>query len=43
VLRVELTKGTVTKTPRFHHGKGPSDGWYVEDADFAAVSALCKR
>jgi len=43
VLRVELTKGTVTKTPRFTTVKGPSDRWYVEDADFAAVSALCKH
>jgi hypothetical protein len=43
VLRVELTKGTVTKTPRFTTVKGPADRWYVEDADFAAVSALCKR
>ena len=43
VLRVEITKGTVTKTPRFTTVKGPSDRWYVEDADFAAVSALCKR
>ena len=43
ILRVELTKGTVTKTPRFTTVKGPSDRWYVEDADFAAVSALCRR
>ena len=43
VLRVELTKGAVTKTPRFTTVKGPSDRWYVEDADFAAVTALCKR
>lgn len=43
VLRVELTKGTVTKTPRFTTVKGPSDRWYVKDADFAAVTTLCKR
>ena len=43
VLRVELTKGNITKTPRFTTVKGPSDRWYVEDADFGAVSALCKR
>ena len=43
ILRVELTKGTVTKTPRFTTVKGPSDRWYVEDADFATVTALCKR
>jgi hypothetical protein len=43
ILRVELTKGGVTKTPRFTTVKGPSDRWYVEDADFAAVTALCRR
>ena len=43
VLRVELTKGSVTKTPRFTTVKGPSDRWYVEDADFSAVTALCKK
>jgi hypothetical protein len=43
VFRVELTKGSVTKTPRFTTVKGPSDRWYVEDADFAAVTALCTR
>ena len=42
VLRVDLTKGTITKTPRFTTVKGPSDRWYVEDADFTAVTALCK-
>jgi hypothetical protein len=43
VLRVELTKGAITKTPRFTTVKGPSDRWYVEDADFGAVTSLCKR
>jgi hypothetical protein len=43
ILRVELTKGVLTKTPRFTTVKGPSDRWYVEDADFGAVTALCKR
>ena len=43
LLRVELSKGSVMKTPRFTTVKGPSDRWYVEDADFAAVTALCKR
>jgi hypothetical protein len=43
ILRVELTKGVVTKTPRFTTVKGPSDRWYVEDADFSAVTSLCKK
>ena len=43
MLRVELTKGNVSKTARFTTEKGPSERWYVQDADFAAVTALCKR
>jgi hypothetical protein len=43
VLRVEMTKAGVTKTPRFTTVKGPSDRWYVEDADFAAITHFCKR
>ena len=43
VLRVEMTKAGVTKTPRFTTVKGPSDRWYVEDADFAAITQFCKR
>ena len=43
LLRVELTKGNVTKTARFTTEKGPSERWYVQDADFAAVTALCRR
>src|SRR6185503_16951814 len=31
IMKVELTKGTVTKSPRFTTVKGPSDRWYVED------------
>jgi hypothetical protein len=43
VLRVEMTKAGITRTPRFTTVKGPSDRWYVEDADFAAITAFCKR
>jgi hypothetical protein len=43
MLRVELTKGPVSKTARFTTEKGPSDRWYVQDADFGAITALCKR
>jgi hypothetical protein len=43
VIRVEMTKGGVTKTPRFTTVKGPSDRWYVEDADFGAITSFCKR
>lgn len=43
LMKVDLTKGTVTKSPRFTTVKGPSDRWYVEDADFSAVTALCRQ
>ena len=43
IMKVDVTKGTVTKSPRFTTVKGPSDRWYVEDADFSAVTALCRQ
>lgn len=43
VFRVELSKGAITRTPRFSMVRGPSDRWYVADADFTAVTALCKQ
>jgi hypothetical protein len=43
VFRVELTKGTTVVTPRFYTVKGPSDRWYVQDLEMAAVSAICKH
>jgi hypothetical protein len=42
-MKVDLTKGTVTKSPRSTTVKGPSDRWYVEDADFSAITALCRQ
>ncbi len=41
VLRVELTKGRITRTPRFYTVKGPSDRWYVQDAEITAVRDIC--
>jgi len=43
ILRVELTKGPTTKTARFTTEKSSANRWFVQDADFAAVTALCKR
>lgn len=42
VVRVEVTRGAVTKTPQFVTIKGPSERWYVEDADIAAMRELCR-
>ena len=41
-IRVELTKGSITARPRFTLVKGPSDRWYVEDADIQAVQRICR-
>ncbi len=42
MLRVEITRGTVTRTPQFVTVKGPSERWYVMDADIAAMRDLCR-
>lgn len=42
MLRVEITRGSVMRTPQFVTVKGPSDRWYVSDADIAAMRDLCR-
>lgn len=41
-VRVAITRGKITKNPNFATVKGPSDRWYVRDADFTAMRELCK-
>lgn len=36
-IRVQLTRGDITKIPRFKVVRGPSNRWYVLDTDFEAV------
>jgi hypothetical protein len=43
IFRVELTKGAITRMPRFTTVKGPSSRWYVEDAEMTAVRDICRR
>ena len=43
VVRVEVTRGRVTKTPQFQTIKGPGERWYVLDADIAAMRELCRQ
>jgi hypothetical protein len=43
VFRVELTKGTVTATPLLTTVKGPSERWYVTNAELAAAQPLCRQ
>jgi hypothetical protein len=37
IVRVQITRGNVTRTPSFRIVTGPSNRWYVEDTDFATV------
>jgi hypothetical protein len=41
-VRVAITRGQKTKNPNFVTVKGPSDRWYVSDADFGAMRELCR-
>ncbi len=40
-FRVELFRGTRSKTPTFQMVKGPSNRWYVLDADYKAMGEFC--
>lgn len=40
-VRVAITRGQKTKNPKFLTVRGPSDRWYVSDADFGAMRELC--
>jgi hypothetical protein len=42
LVRVQLSRGSRTKTPGFVTVKGPSERWYVLDADFNAMRDFCK-
>ena len=39
---VELTYGTITRTTEIVTVKGPSERWYVENADIRSTQALCE-
>jgi hypothetical protein len=40
-VRVELKKGKVTRQPTFYVIQGPSQRWYVDNMDIAAVRDFC--
>lgn len=43
-VRIQLTRGTQTKTLNFKVVRGPSNRWYVEDTNYDAVQAdFCRR
>ncbi|MCC6318616.1 MAG: hypothetical protein IT361_13120 [Gemmatimonadaceae bacterium] len=41
-VKVNVSRGRRTKTPNFELVKGPSDRWYVLDADFDAMQEMCR-
>lgn len=41
--RVELSKGALRRTTNFYTVRGPSDRWYVENADLDPVKDLCRN
>jgi hypothetical protein len=43
VFRVELQRGTLTRSTNFTSVQGPSDRWYVETADLEPVRDLCRQ
>ena len=42
VFSVELTYGAVSRTTTITTVQGPSERWYVEDADLTKTQALCE-
>lgn len=42
-VKVTVTRGRMSKTPNFELVKGPSDRWYVLDADFDAMQQMCRQ
>jgi hypothetical protein len=43
-VRVQITRGNLTKVPAFKVVRGPSNRWYIEDTDYEAVRAdFCTR
>lgn len=43
VLRVSLSKGSITKETNFTAVQGPADRWYVEEVDLSSTAALCNN
>ena len=41
-VKVSITRARRTKTPNFSLVKGPSERWYVLDADFATMRDMCR-
>jgi len=42
VLNVELTRGRLTRTPRFYTVQGPNNRWFVDNMEIAVVREFCR-
>ncbi len=43
VFLVELTRGRLTRSPRFYTIQGPRDRWFVDNMEIAAVREFCRE
>ncbi len=43
VFNVELTRGRLTRTPRFYAIAGPDGRWFVDNMEIAAVREFCRE
>jgi len=43
VFTVELTRGRLTRTPHFYTIQGPSNRWFVDNMEIAAVKEFCRE
>lgn len=43
VFRIAVTRGDTTRPTSFTTVRGPSDRWYVQDADLTQLQAFCTR
>lgn len=43
VFVVELTRGRLTRTPRFYAVQGPDRRWFIDNMEIAAVREFCRE
>jgi hypothetical protein len=43
VFNVELTRGSLTRTPKFYTIQGPQGRWFVDNMEIAAVREFCRE
>lgn len=43
IIFTELTRGSNTRTPKFYAIPGPSNRWYIDNMEIAAVRDFCRK